>query len=228
MMRITKDKSLFPWAPRAASGNRMEIMLDLSPTAIRDRRAEHDFEFWQLRTPLIKYKIDGVFPYGLDNGCFSGDLPSYWWRMLDQAEQARPVFVCLPDVVGSARRTLDLFSYFESATNGLPRALVLQNGIGDVSIPWDKIDAVFIGGTDSFKAAPEAFAAARCARMLGKWVHVGRVNTARRVHEWMGIADSIDGSGISRDPRGEQLAEVVAAIKGSQPTQSELVLGNAA
>jgi len=183
-----KDPSLFPWAPRLSSGNRMEIMLDLSPAAIRERSKQHDFQMWQLRTPLPKYAIEGVYPY-------------------------------LPDVVGSARRTMDLFSYFEQATNGLPRALVLQDGIGDVSIPWGKIHAVFIGGTDSFKSSPEAFAAARCARMLGKWVHVGRVNTARRAREWLGVADSIDGSGISRDPRGEQLAEVVAAIRELQPSQ---------
>lgn len=219
-----KDPSLFPWAPRQASGNRMEIMLDLSPSAIRERSKQHDFQMWQLRTPLTKYAIEGVYPYGLDNGCFSGDLPPYWWRMLKEAEQSRPVFVCLPDVVGSARRTMDLFSYFEQSTNGLPRALVLQDGIGDVSIPWDKIDAVFIGGTDSFKSSPDAFAAARCARMLDKWVHVGRVNTARRAREWLGVADSIDGSGISRDPRGDQLAEVVSAIRELDPCQKAMAL----
>jgi hypothetical protein len=214
-----KDKNLFPWRQRFASGNSMEIMLDLSPKRIRELRAEHEFQFWQLRTPLTRNQIEGVYPYGLDNGCFSGDLPACWPRLLDEAKECRPVFVCLPDIVGSARRTMDLFHVFERATNGLPRALVLQDGIADVEIPWALISAVFIGGSDAFKVSSEAFAAAKCARMLGKWVHVGRVNTARRVRDWLGIADSIDGSGISRDPRGTQLSEVVEAIRREEQKQ---------
>jgi hypothetical protein len=93
---------------------------------------------------------------------------------------------------------MDLFTHFERAMNGLPRALVLQDGINDVAIPWSKIEAVFVGGTDEFKSSTEAFAAARCAKILGKWVHVGRVNTPERMQGWLEFADSIDGSGISR------------------------------
>jgi hypothetical protein len=175
----------------------MKIMLDKSPKQIAEYSERYGHEFWQLRTPLTKYALSGR-PYGLDNGCFSGSLPKAWGRLLDEAEESRPVFVCMPDVVGSARRTMDLFSYFERQTNGLPRALVLQDGIADVAIPWSKIAAVFVGGSDAFKIAPEAIQAARCAKMLGKWVHVGRVNEAKRVQNWLGLADSIDGSGISR------------------------------
>lgn len=217
---------MFPWWQRQRSGNAVEIMLDNSPAMIREKRRRFDFEFWQLRTPLTNYAIEGVFPYGLDNGCFSGDLPTSWQRLLNDAEAVRPVFVCLPDIVGSARRTLDLFQYFEQRTNGLPRALVLQDGIGEVEIPWSKIDAVFIGGTDRFKIAPEAFQAARCARMLGKWVHVGRVNEANRLCDWLDLADSIDGSGISK--YDHMLREVVDAIKGAHPHQRQIELEFAA
>ena len=209
------NRDLFPWWQRRESGNAVEIMLDNSPAMIREKRQRFDFNFWQLRTPLTQYAIEGVYPYGLDNGCFSGELSAAWPRLLREAEAIRPVFVCLPDVVGSARRTLDLFHYFERATNGLPRALVLQDGIGEVEIPWDKIDAVFIGGTDKFKIAPEAFQAARCARMLGKWIHVGRVNEIKRLRDWLELADSIDGSGISR--YDHMLQELVAMIKGTHP-----------
>jgi hypothetical protein len=159
-------------------------------------------------------------PYGLDNGCFGGELKTDWYRLLDEAQSNRPVFVCLPDIVGSARRTMDLFSYFEMRTNGLPRALVLQDGIEDVEIPWGKISAVFVGGSDAFKIAPAAFSAARCAKMLGKWVHVGRVNEPRRVANWLGIADSIDGSGISR--YDHMLRAVCQAISGTDPQPSLL------
>jgi hypothetical protein len=189
----------------------MKIMLDKSPKLLAEYSEKYAMDFWQLRTPLTQYALSGR-PYGLDNGCFSGALPPAWNRLLDEAETARPVFVCMPDFVGSARRTMDLFTYFEHRTNGLPRALVLQDGIGDVEIPWAKIDAVFIGGTDAFKIAPEAINAARCAKMLGKWVHVGRVNEAKRVRNWIGLGDSIDGSGISRFDH--MLEDVIAAIRG--------------
>ncbi len=101
---------------------------------------------------------------------------------------------------------------------GLGRRL-LQDGIGELAIPWDELDAVFIGGTDAFKISAEARAAAVAARMLGKWVHVGRVNTAERALYWRNLADSIDGSGISR--YDHMLASVLAALRGDVP-QMEL------
>jgi len=175
----------------------MKIMLDNSPQMITDKSKRFNHEFWQLRTPLTNYAISDK-PYGLDNGCFSRFPEKEWMRLLKEAEDNRPVFVCLPDIVGDARRTLDLFNAFDQKLNGLPKALVLQDGIGDVSIPFNKIDAVFVGGSDAFKISPEAINACKAAKMLGKWVHIGRVNTAERVNNWLGIADSIDGSGISK------------------------------
>ena len=53
--------------------------------------------------------------------------------------------------------------------------------------------------------------AVRTAKMLGKWVHVGRVNTASRVRNWIGLADSIDGSGISM--YDHMLEDVLRIIK---------------
>lgn len=76
--------------------------------------------------------------------------------------------------------------------------MVLQDGIGNFEIPWNDIDAVFVGGTDDFKISTEAINACRVAKMLGKWVHVGRVNTAGRVKNWLDLGDSLDGIGISK------------------------------
>jgi hypothetical protein len=196
----------------------VKIMLDCSPAKITRYRERYGHDFWQLRTPLTRNKIADV-PYGLDNGCFSEFKRATWERMLDEAEERRPVFVALPDIVGDARRTLDLFDQFQSNTGGLPRALVLQDGIGDFSIPWHELDAVFVGGTDAFKLAPECLNACRAAKMLGKWVHVGRVNDPRRAANWRDVADSIDGSGISR--YDHMLEEVLHIIEGSHP-QAEI------
>lgn len=204
----------------------MKILLDNSPKQILEKSRLHDFTMWQLRTPLTSYRLAGHVPYGLDNGCFSGNLPKSWGRLVSEAFEARPLFVAMPDVVGSARRTSDLFDFFERRTNGLPRALVLQDGIADIRIPWSQIEAVFIGGSDSFKISPEAIQAARCAKMLGKWVHVGRVNDPSRVMSWIDLADSIDGSGISRFDH--MLGRVVSAIKnGERNEQLDLDVGAA-
>lgn len=194
----------------------MKIMLDCSPRKIKEYRKRYDVDFWQLRTPLTRYALSG-FPYGLDNGCFSNFREKVWLKLIEEAELARPVFVCLPDVVGNATRTLDLFDQFESITNGLPRALVLQDGIGCHRLDWNKISAVFVGGSDEFKGSREAMDACKTAKMLGKWVHVGRVNTAARVTQWINLADSIDGSGISR--YDHMLENVLAAINENGKVQ---------
>ena len=130
----------------------------------------------------------------------------------------KPIFVCMPDIVGDAIRTLELFAEFAHVANGLPRALVLQDGIGQHRIEWRMVSAVFVGGSDSFKTSPEAINAAKAAKMLGKWVHVGRVNTPSRVANWLGLADSIDGSGISR--YDHMLRDVLLMIRGEHPQEA--------
>ena len=194
----------------------MKILLDLSPAMIAERRERYGEDFWQLRTPLTKYARARGIPWGLDNGLFSGVLQrDAWERMLDEADADRPLFVTLPDMVGDAQRTQELFEIFWTRTQELPRALVLQDGIERVKIPWNDIQAVFIGGSDQFKFSPQAIAAAKTAKILGKWVHVGRVNTAARVRNWLGLADSIDGSGICRFDH--MLEDVLAQIRGEHP-----------
>lgn len=203
----------------------MKIMLDCSPRKILEYSERFSQEFWQLRTPLTKNAVSAR-PYGLDNGCFTQFKRDTWLRMVDEARSHSTAknqqckFVTLPDIVGDARRTLDLLYHFLQHTEGVPRALVLQDGIGQHRIPWGNIDAVFVGGSDSFKIAPEAINACKAAKMMGKWVHVGRVNTAKRVRDWIGLADSIDGSGMSRFDH--MLEDVLMMLKNEHP-QRELI-----
>jgi hypothetical protein len=195
----------------------VKILLDCSPRKIDEYRERYGVDFWQLRTPLTGYAI-GTVPWALDNGCFTEFDRAKWERMLAEAEDIRPVFVTLPDVVSDAVRTLDLFDEFQLTTAGLPRALVLQDGIGNHRIPWSDVAAVFVGGSDRFKHSHEALNAAKVAKMLGKWVHVGRVNEPKRVLNWIGLADSIDGSGISRFDH--MLEAVITAIAGEHPQRA--------
>lgn len=195
-------------------------MLDCSPAKIMEYRERYSHDFWQLRTPLTGYKRAEGIPFAIDNGCFKKFEKARWLRLLEEAWEHMedpPMFVCLPDIVGDAQRTSELFQVFKSTTNGFNRALVLQDGIEHVSIPWDDIKAIFIGGTDAFKFSPIAVRAAKTAKMLGKWVHVGRVNTASRVRNWLDLADSLDGSGISM--YDHMLVDVLAQIKDEHPQQ---------
>ena len=111
------------------------------------------------------------------------------------------LFVTVPDVVGDAQATAELFDTWapELERRGLPVALVLQDGVEDLAWldgVWDRLAAVFVGGTDDFKLGPAAAELAREAKRRGLWVHWGRVNTKRRIAHISetGAADSFDGS----------------------------------
>lgn len=61
------------------------------------------------------------------------------------------------------------------------------------------LSAVFIGGTTEFKLGATARAITAEAKRRGKWVHMGRVNTAQRVRYAKQIGcDSFDGTTFSR------------------------------
>jgi len=181
----------------------MIMMLDCSQKYFNEAKeliAGRSVQLGQLRTPLTKYKAIPDVPIGIDNGCFSGKLRKESWKRIisEHKEDENLKFVCMPDVVGDARRTLELFYYFQHRCGEIPTALVSQDGLEDMTIPWGQIDAIFVGGTNAFKDGKESMAIAKTAKILGKWVHVGRVNSAERIKHWMGVADSFDGSGIAK------------------------------
>lgn len=154
---------------------------------------------FQPRSGFSPERDPGVF--AIDNYCFSNpDMGSYW-RMLERLK-TRLVdckFVSCPDVVGSARRTLELFHIFREKLIEWPIALVAQDGIEDLEIPWHLIDAIFIGGTNKFKLSDQAVHVIKAAQILGKWTHVGRINSKDRWDKFEALGvDSCDGSGLSR------------------------------
>jgi hypothetical protein len=121
------------------------------------------------------------------------------------------LFVAVPDVVhivdekpiGDARATLDRFWQWrwEVAGRGFPVALVGQDGLEDLDVPWDAFDAFFIGGSTDWKLSGAAADLAYEARRRGKHVHVGRVNSQKRMRNIRLIqADSYDGTGYSMFP----------------------------
>ncbi len=160
----------------------------------------------RLLTPAGWHSVEGLatsgLPWAADNAAFSGfDEPRYT-RMIDRiVGRAGCLFVTAPDVVADAKATLKLFRRWRPvlAGKGLPVAFVAQDGQERLRTPWDEIDALFLGGTTDWKLGEGAKALAEEARARGRWLHMGRVNTRKRIrvaHAWG--CDSIDGSGFSR------------------------------
>lgn len=156
----------------------------------------------QLLTPLTRFRLQNpVLPWAIDNGAFAEFSEKAFLSLLEREEhhKASCLFVTVPDVVASARRTLEAFDEWRGRLTAWPLALAIQDGQQDLPIPWKSIAAVFIGGSTAFKISPHAAHVIKAARLMGKWAHVGRVNDPARFayFEELG-ADSIDGTGISR------------------------------
>lgn len=134
----------------------------------------------QLLTPLTRFKRNTEY-FAIDNGAFSKFDATRYFHILDREREHKEhcLFVALPDVVGSAKRTLELFHEFKShpAILGYRRALVAQDGLENESIPWYLFDAIFIGGSTEWKMSSHAAHVINAAKILGKHVHVGRINT---------------------------------------------------
>lgn len=176
----------------------MRLMLDKSAKEISDIRTESGLTIYQLRTPLTQYRPD--ITYGLDNGAFTLFNSRTFTKMAIAAvNDSRCLWIAVPDYPYCAYSTLGLFHHWKSIVPK-KRAFVLQNGIyrHKMAIPWEEIVCVFVGGDDDFKESREAVEIAIEARERGKWVHVGRVNTVRRLDFWEPYADTFDGSGIAR------------------------------
>lgn len=181
----------------------MIALLDTSE-ALHICEAELGCPVEQLLTPLTRFALQHPGePFAIENGCYKCfDEPAYLALLERERErQAHCRFVSVPDVVGSARRTLEVFEYWyvRQELKGWPLAYVVQDGQEDVAIPWYSIRAIFIGGSTEWKMGRHAVAAIKSAQALRKWVHVGRVNTPGRFEYFESLgANSIDGTGLAR------------------------------
>lgn len=164
--------------------------------------AEIGVQVGQLLTPLTRYRLrDPSRPWAIDNGGFKQlDIPGLQ-SLLRREEHHREncLFVAAPDIVGSAQRTLELFELFAPTLEGWKVALVCQDGQEHLPIPWDRIAAVFIGGSTNWKCSTHVERIIKTAQIFGKWVHVGRVNDPARFRHFEELgADSCDGTGLAR------------------------------
>jgi hypothetical protein len=146
--------------------------------------------------------------WAADTGCFKRpeafDLERYFaWLSAMEPVRERCLFATAPDVVGDATAT------WERSAPVLPRlraagfraALVAQDGIEAMRVEWSAFDVLFIGGTTSWKLSDAALVLMAEARRRGKWVHMGRVNSRRRLRfAHLAGCHSADGTYASFNP----------------------------
>lgn len=152
-----------------------------------------------------------------DNGCYGKGYPGdeKWWQWVQTLPTGRVRFVVAPDVVADAAATMERsLPWLERIRElGHPAALVAQDGLENMTVPWDAFDVLFIGGSTEWKLGPAAAALSREAKQKGKWVHMGRVNSLGRMrHAMLTGCDSVDGTFIAFGP-DQNLPKVLGWVR---------------
>ena len=147
-------------------------------------------------------KLPAGVDWCADNGCYGKNYvgDEKWLSWLDSystEQRSRCRFATAPDVVGDATatlaRSLPLLPMIRDL--GYPPAFVAQDGIEKIDIPWDAFDVLFIGGSTDFKLGQIVRDVVSMAKEKGKWVHMGRVNSQKRLEYATAIGcDSADGT----------------------------------
>jgi hypothetical protein len=160
-----------------------------------------------IETPYGTHNLDGIPVCAADNGCFGanyvGDEKFLAWLESMRSLETKWWFAVAPDVVGNAEATLKRSAPFLPAIRelGYPVALAAQNGLEDLTPPWDDFDVLFLGGDTTWKLSPAARALTAESRKRGKDVHMGRVNSQKRLEYAAHIGcTSADGTYLAFGP----------------------------
>jgi len=151
----------------------------------------------------VRFPPDDSWVWAADNGCFSPSWNESAWQSWIKQVDPKALFAVVPDVVGQSLQTrLKWELYFPVVkSNGLRAAYVLQDGEKSRNIPWSELDAVFVGGSTEWKLSEESMMLIQEAKYKDKWVHMGRVNSLRRMmlaRDWG--CDSADGTYLAFGP----------------------------
>lgn len=146
--------------------------------------------------------------WAADNGCFAKGasfvLADYLrWLGTFKDLAGKCLFATCPDILedhaGTWARSAEVFPAIREL--GFKAALVAQNGIEDAEVEWPAFDVLFLGGSTAWKLSQAARTVTQEARRQGKWVHMGRVNSLRRLDYAALIGcDSADGNFLAFGP----------------------------
>ena len=151
-------------------------------------------------------KPDPGFRYAIDNGAFAAWKAG---RPFDAAgflallarvklEPVQPEWVAVPDVVTDRLGTFEMWDHWAPVVADLavPLAFVVQDGMKAADLPAEAA-VIFVGGSTPWKWLTLPM---WCEQ--GRPVHVGRVNTARRLRHCARLGvQSCDGTGYFRGNR---------------------------
>ena len=169
------------------------------------RAVAQEYGIGLLLTPDTGYlrQLPSYPLWAADNGCFNHPERSVddFMRWLKNIPVG--LFAPAPDVVGNAQLTLErsLPVLPQIRDMGWPAAYVAQDGLDATVVPWEAFDVLFIGGTTEFKLGSVAKYFARQAKMRNKRVHMGRVNSYKRLklaNDWG--CDTVDGTYLAFGP----------------------------
>lgn len=158
-----------------------------------------------MMTPDMGNAIPNNVQLAIDNGCFTnpaGYSDERYRQHLLKFPPGRTLFATAPDVLK------DHYATVERATPilrmirklNLPAAFVAQDGWNEGSTPWHDLDAIFIGGSTEFKYASSRHIV-QTAKRHKKWVHMGRVNSFKRLYFATVLGcDSVDGTYLRFGP----------------------------
>jgi len=160
-----------------------------------------------LLTPDNGNSVDSILslnlPWAADNAAFSCFSPPRFLRMLSRIRTRKKglLWLACPDAVGDAKRTNHLWQCWQETIResyGLPAAFVLQDGQEEIGEP-PIAEAYFVGGTDDWKLSQASADLAVWVKRQGKWLHMGRVNSRRRMIAALDRGcDSFDGTSTSK------------------------------
>jgi hypothetical protein len=178
-------------------------------------------------TPAQGNVVPAGARWAADNGKFGKGWPGAdaWLTWLTAAVErygaARCLWAAAPDVPFDAAATLAESRPWLPRVRalGVPAAFVAQDGCDEL-LPWGEFDVLFLGGSTEWKVGPAAERVSREATRRGVPVHMGRVNSWRRLRiaEWFGCA-TVDGTFLAFGPDKNlgQLVRWVGEVR-SQPS----------
>jgi hypothetical protein len=184
------------------------VLYFANPTGNRDvHRAMSAGQIGYIATPNQGNRRPEGATWIADNGCFStnyvGDAQWFSWLRARTSVRESCWFATAPDVVGDAAATLERSLPWLPRIRelGYPAALVAQDGLERLDIPWAEFDVLFVGGTTDWKMGAFALQIVREAQSEGKRVHFGRVNSLLRYRYAQAIgAQSVDGTYLTFGP----------------------------
>jgi hypothetical protein len=154
-------------------------------------------------------RTEGFEKWGLDNGAWSAfqqgkpfDEDAFS-RAIDKVGEGAQ-WVVLPDIVAGGMESLELSLKWLDRLKGFPERLLIavQDGIepDDVRHYLNPMVGLFIGGSTDYKLRTMD-AWGRLARRRNCYMHVGRVNSLKRINACAQAgADSFDGTSIIAFP----------------------------